>query len=789
MKNICITENDILDEAKQCFLTYAEEVLTDRAIPNAEDGLLSAQRKLLWTMNDFLKMTSKGKTKKCNSIVGSTLMTSYYHGDSACYGVLCKMAQTYLMRYPLVFGVGGLGTQEDNSMISSSRYTEAKPSKYADLMFNDFKKNVVPLKETYNGEFMEPVILPALFPNALVNGRESIGVSLSHGSLPNNLTEVCNGIIAYINNNDITISELMNYIPGPDFPLGGTVVNKKDIQKAFETGKSAVSLKVRGDYIVEGQKIIFTTIPYRTYRNKIKAQITKNIEEFEKYIEDFSDESNIGINRLIFTVKKNVPIKTAVEAIYRLTDLQTTLSYNMNFIINGTPQLCSLKTLIKAYVDHNISVLIKATEFDKEKAEKRLNVILGLLIALDKIDLVITLIKSSKSKSEAEEKLISALDINKAQADAILDMKLAKLTKMDKEELLVEKAEKEKEIIEYTRIIEDKTHREEVLIKKIEQLRDKYGDERRTKLIDLNVAAEPKAAEIVPPEECVVLMTENGNIKRIAAKSFRLQGRNGKGVKSQADVVSAIIKTNTIDQLLVFSDKGKMYKILVNDIPTGTNTSAGTAITSLINMGEAEIPILIYSAHHDSKAKYLCLITRNGKIKKTSLEECLAVKKKTGVPVIKLADDDILTSAFLLDEEEILVFNESGKCLRTDTKDISCTGRTAQGVKIMEAGIAAAMPIRDMNDDVFVVTEDGYGKRIRLTDFSKTSRTAKGVIVYKPEEHKIAGTAMVNDTDIILVTGLPRSICISMKGINTNGRYGLGIGIIKDSQVTSISKI
>ena len=319
-----ITEVDILQEAKDNFLTYAEEVLTDRAIPNAEDGLLSAQRKILWTMKDYLKMDNKSKTKKCNGIIGSTLATSYFHGDQACYGVLCKMAQEYLMRYPLIQGQGALGTQEDNSMIASSRYTEAKPSVYADLMFNDFKKEVVPKKETYNGEFMEPVILPALFPNALVNGREAIGISMSHNSLPNNLTEICNGIIAYIKNNTITTKELMEFIQGPDFPLGGTIINKKDIYRAYETGKSDISLKVRGDYEIDGQKIIFTTIPYRTYRNKIKAQINENINNLDKYIEDFDDESSIGNNKLIFKVKKDVSIKSAIEAIFKFTDLQTT---------------------------------------------------------------------------------------------------------------------------------------------------------------------------------------------------------------------------------------------------------------------------------------------------------------------------------------------------------------------------------------------------------------------------------------------------------------------------------
>ena len=780
---------DILDEVKDNFLNYASEVLTDRAIPSAEDGLLSAQRKILWTMEEYLKMNAKGKTKKCASIVGTTLATSYFHGDQACYGVLCKMSLPYLMRYPLIQGQGSLGTQENNDIRASARYTEAKPSIYADLMMNDFKKNVVPLKETYNGEFMEPVVLPSFFPNALCNGKQSIGISMAHGSLPNNLTEVCNGIIAYIKNPEITIDEILNYIPGPDFPLGGTIINKKDIKTAFLTGKSNISLKVRGDYSIKDNQIIFNSLPYRAYRNKIKEQLDKKFEEFEKVLEDFSDESGLGNNRLVFTLKKGANPSQLLNKLFTYTDLQMSLSYNMNYIVNGTPKLCSIKDLIKAYYIHQTNILIAAAKFNKSKAETRLNIILGLLIALDKIDTVISIIRGAKDKNEAKEKLMATIEVNAAQADAILAMKLSQLTKMDKESLLGEKSEKENIIADCIKLIENKDYRDETLIKKVAEMRDKYGDERRTKLIDLEIPKEEKEIAAIAPEKCVVVMTKSGNIKRIAASSFKTQNRNGKGIKSQDDIVSAVIRTNTIDQLLVFSNQGKMYKILVDDIPTGTNVSKGTPITSLIKMSGAEMPSLIYSVYHETKAKYICLITRNGKIKKTSLEECLNIKKKTGVPVIKINEGDELVSVFLLDEEEILVFNENGKCLHTDTKDIAATGRTAQGVKIMESGILFAMPIRDTKDDVFIVTKDGFGKRTSLIDFNKTARTGKGVMVYKPEEHQIAGAAMVNNNDKVLISGSPCSICIDMKNINITGRTAMGVGIIKDSEVISISKV
>ena len=636
-----ITEIDIIDEAKDNFLVYAEEVLTDRAIPAVEDGLLSAQRKILWTMEDYLKMDSKGKTKKCNAIVGSTLATSYFHGDISCYGVLCKMSQEFLMRYPLVKGQGSLGTQESNDMVASSRYTEAKPSLYTDLMMNDYKKKVIPEKETYNGEFMEPVVLPGLFPNALCNGRQAIVISMAHNSLPHNLTEVCNAIIHYIENEgNINIDELMKDIPGPDFPLGGQIINIKEVRSAYATGKSNISLKVRGDYEIENNKIIFNSIPYRTYRNKIKEQINDNIEELEKSIIDFDDESSVGINRLVFTVKDEGCIQTALSKLFALTDLQTTLSFNMNFIVNGTPKLCSLYDLIKYYVIHQEDVLLNATYFDKDKAEKRLHIIEGLIIAIDKIDEVIKLIKNSENKNIARTSLVSFLNIDEIQADAILDMKLVKLTRIDKNELIQEKQEKEIFIEECNRIIGNKSYRDGILIKKVSSLRDAYGDARRTKLNNISENKEEKEIEFVEPEKCVVVMTESGLIKRVPSSSFRTQRRNGVGVRTQDDITSMVIRTNTIDSLMIFTDKGKMYRLLVNDIPIGNNTAKGQSIKSLVTMEPNENPTVIYSIYRDTDAKYVLFTTKNGLVKKTALDEYIKTSKKSGIAAINIKDDD-----------------------------------------------------------------------------------------------------------------------------------------------------
>ena len=791
-----ITEIDIIDEAKDNFLVYAEEVLTDRAIPAVEDGLLSAQRKILWTMEDYLKMDSKGKTKKCNAIVGSTLATSYFHGDISCYGVLCKMSQEFLMRYPLVKGQGSLGTQESNDMVASSRYTEAKPSLYTDLMMNDYKKKVIPEKETYNGEFMEPVVLPGLFPNALCNGRQAIGISMAHNSLPHNLTEVCNAIIHYIENEgNINIDELMKDIPGPDFPLGGQIINIKEVRSAYATGKSNISLKVRGDYEIENNKIIFNSIPYRTYRNKIKEQINDNIEELEKSIIDFDDESSVGINRLVFTVKDEGCIQTALSKLFALTDLQTTLSFNMNFIVNGTPKLCSLYDLIKYYVIHQEDVLLNATYFDKDKAEKRLHIIEGLIIAIDKIDEVIKLIKNSENKNIARTSLVSFLNIDEIQADAILDMKLVKLTRIDKNELIQEKQEKEIFIEECNRIIGNKSYRDGILIKKVSSLRDAYGDARRTKLNNISENKEEKEIEFVEPEKCVVVMTESGLIKRVPSSSFRTQRRNGVGVRTQDDITSMVIRTNTIDSLMIFTDKGKMYRLLVNDIPIGNNTAKGQSIKSLVTMEPNENPTVIYSIYRDTDAKYVLFTTKNGLVKKTALDEYIKTSKKSGIAAINIKDDDELVSVNLIKDEPVIIITKNGYTIKFNSMEVGAMGRITQGIKGInlskDDNVITTLVIRDEKDMIAIFTENGLGKKYLISETPIQKKGGKGLLCYKPTTTTgfVSAAALLSNEDNILICGDKNSICIKSNEIPTLGRVSVGNQIIKNNKIISVSKV
>ena len=784
-----ITEVDILDEAKDNFLTYAEEVLTDRAIPAAEDGLLSAQRKILWTMESYLKMDNKSKTKKCNAIIGSTLATSYFHGDIACYGVLRKMAQEFLMRYPLVTGQGQLGTQENNDMFSSSRYTEAKPSKFTDLMMNDFSKDVVPTKKTYNGELQEPIILPSLFPNAICNGRQAIGISMAHNSAPHNLTEVCNAAIALIEKGDLTIDEVLSYIPGPDFPLGGTVLNIKDVRAAFASGKSNVSLKIQGDYEIDGQDIIFTSIPYRTYRNKIKEQIEKNIDVLSELIDDFDDESNIGQNKLVFHVKDGVSVSKALNKLFLLTDLQSTLSYNMNYIVNGTPKLCSMVDLLHAYVNHQEDVLVNATTFDKEKAEARAHILEGLIAAVDKIDEVIALIKQSAGRADARAKLMDFLSVDEVQANAILDMKLGKLTRIDKEELVNELKEKKEFIAKCIEILTNKEVRNKVLISKITQLRDTYGDTRRTKLLNTDIPKQEKEVVVVEPKDCVVVVTKKNTIKRIDAKNFKAQKRNTTGVKT-GDIVLFSQKTNTQDTLMVFSSKGKMYRVLVDNIPEGTNASNGTPISTLIEFENGEKPMAFTTMTRDTDKKFIFFATKNGTIKKVPLDEYDKMKR-TGIIAISFKDGDELADVTFINQEQMLLVTKNGMAIRFGTAEMPISSRTAQGVKGMKLNdgdsVIAALPIVDPVDYLAIVSKNGLGKKMQIDELTLQNRGGKGLLCYKGE---IAGAEIIKESDNLLINGDKSSIVISGKDIPTLGRVSMGNIMLKNNeQVISITQV
>lgn len=712
--------------------------------------------------------------------------------DSSCYDVLRKMSLEYLMRYPLVIGQGQLGSQESNELFSSSRYSEAKPSIYTDLMFNDFKKNTVPLKETYNGEYFEPVYLPSVFPNALCNGRQAIAIGLAHNSVCHNLTEVCNAAIAAINKGEqLTIDELMEYIKGPDFPLGNVVINSKDIRQAFLTGKSNISLKIRGDYEIKGQDIIFNTIPYRTYRDKIKEQIQKNIDELDKVLDDFNDESNLGKNKLIFTVKKGIDPNKVLNLLFSCTDLQTTLSYNMTYIVNGTPRLVSMMELLDIYVQHQEHMLINATNFDKEKAEARAHILRGLIAAVDKINEVIEIIKNATNKDQAKTSLISFLLIDEVQAKAILEMRLGSLTRIDKDELIQELQEKEKFIAECIEILTLKEKRNKILIERITDLRDKYGDERRTQLLNIEIQKETKEEEVIEPMDCIVTIDKFGIMSRQLTADMKKQKRAGVGNKNKSNLIFSC-STNTLDDLLIFTNKGRMFKIKVNDIAeTATNFS------SLCDFEDNEIPLSFACGDaQDNDSEFIVFATKNGLIKKTPLEEYKQMKKGKGIKAINLKENDTVAAITFLKNEknnDIILCSKNGYVIRFAASEIPTTSRNSQGVigmKLSEGNTITqciAVPY-DSEEEVSVITKNGEGKRVKLAEITKQKRAGKGVNFNKG--NSIVGFVYTSDKDELLISGDYSTIRIAANELPLTSKQAKGVVVIKNnSSVKSVCKI
>ena len=611
---------------------------------------------------------------------------------------------------------------------------------------------------------------------------------MAHNSAPHNLTEVCNAAIAYIDGKINSVDDLLQYMPGPDFPLGGTVLNIKDVRKAFETGKSTVSLKIQGDYEIDGQTITFTTIPYRTYRNKIKEQIEKNIDIFDELLSDFDDESSVGSNKLVFHVKNGISPAKALNKLFLLTDLQTTLSYNMNFIVNGTPKLCSMIELINYYVKHQENILIKATEYDKDKAEARAHILEGLIAAVDKIDEVIELIKKSTNRQEAKNKLISFLSIDETQAVAILDMKIGRLTRIDKEELVNELKEKQEIIARCIDILTNQETRNSCLIKEIAELRDKYGDARRTKLLNTEIPKNEKEPTPVEVKDCMVIINNQNKVKRVDIKNFKPQRRNSVGVKTNGDITVFSQKTNTQDYLLVFTTKGKMYRILVDNIPEGTNTTSGTLLATLIEMEKNEVPVAYTTLTRDTDKKFILFATKNGTIKKVSIEEYDKMKR-TGVLAISLKEDDEVRSAIFINQEEVIIATKNGHLIRFETAEMPISSRTAQGVKGIKLNDGdEVLSISAINGELFcvMVCRNALGKKIPVKEITLQKRGGKGMNYSK---EPVAGIALANSEDNILISGNISSIVIPANDITTSGRTAQGSITLKgNSEVISVAK-
>ena len=777
-------QSDLIKELSTNFIEYAASVNSDRAIPNATDGLKPVAKRILYGAFTGGRTSNKPHVK-CAKIVGDVMGSYHPHGDSSIYGALVRLAQDWVMRYPLIDFHGNVGNQAGDGP-AAPRYTEARLSKLTEEgMLQGLKKNSVDFIPNYDETTEEPIELPSIFPNLLCNPNSGIGVAMACSWAPHNLSEVAAAINQYLSGEEPTL-------PGPDFPTGGVIINAKDIPTIMRTGHGSV--KIRSKYKIDKQKIIFTEIPYGTTIEGLMTEIGEVSDSKEiEGIDNIRDESNKKGVRIVIECDKGINPASIVNKLFAKTNLQSSFSYNQVALVDKVPTELNLKDCIKIYVDHNIDCITRETKFDLDKAVDRLEIVNGLLRALEDIDNIIALIKGSENATAAKENLIKKYQFTENQAKAILAMRLSSLAKLEKVELEQEAKELENKIKDLKDILVNENRQKDILKSRLTDLVKKYGDARRTELTHIEVKPEDKVIEEVVPEDCVVILSQSGDIKRIPKNNFKVQRKNGKGVKTKDDVIMSTISTNTIDNLLLFTKKGKMFKIIVDEVPVGTNASKGTHVGTLINMDQDDEVIAITSLARSNTAKYVVFFTKQGLMKKTLLDEYTKVKRSTGIAAIKINEGDSIANVEFINEEDILVITTNGMSIHFESKNVNPIGRVAAGVKTIKLDendeVVVGLPIHSDNDTVAIFSTKGYGKKTSIKEFTVQGRGGKGLVIYRPSAvyGEIAGATIISNTDTVLLTGQPSSICIAATDLPLLTRTSFGNIMVK-SNISSIVK-
>ena len=777
---------ELCKELGQNFIDFSYEANSARAFADARDGLKPGQRACLWEMYNSGYTSNKPHVKSAK-IAGAVSGKWWPHGNVAIYETFARMSQPWINNNPEVDWHGNNGSLFTGPECASDRYTEARLSKIAEKgLFNGIKKNNVNMILNFSEDAEWPEVLPAILPRLIVNGCQGIGSTIANVWLPHNLKDITNVITKYMETGVLDYSNLY-----PSFPTGGIIINKNDIHTIYETGKGKVIL--RGKAEVKGNKILITELPYQIYAQPYVEKITDmEIKEEITGIEAVYNKS--GKNKLLIEIECENNPDYVLKQLYAKTDLQKNYNANQWALVGKTPALLNLKQYIDIYIKHNQECLIKELQYDLGKAQARLHIIEGLLIALADIDNVIKMIKESESSAAAAINLINTYKLTETQAKAILNMKLSSLAKLEIKDLKFEKAELEENIKEYNKILNDETHQKIIIKDRLENLTTQYGEDRKTELMQIDIKPDEKEIVEVVPEDVVVIATQSGNIKRVPSSSFKIQKRNGKGVKNEDDAILSMISTNTIDNLLLFTDKGKMYKLLVDNIPAGTNSSKGDRIANLINLELNEKVIAITSLDRKIDKKYVIFITKNGLFKKSNLEEYTGIKRTTGITAIKLKDNDSIANVTFANEEEFIIITKKGMSIRFESAEIAPIGRNTSGVKSIKLDeddeVLIGIPIDNKKEQIAICTSKGFGKKINIEDFPLQARAGKGVYVYKTNDKTdyIAGAAMVNESNNILIIGNPNNICISVSELPTLGRISLGNIIIKN-EIKSIVKI
>lgn len=772
--------NNIREELKSNMIEYGYGVNTDRAIPDSKTGLKPVARRILWDMyrNGF---TDKKPHVKCAKIVGSVMGSLHPHSDSSIYEALVRLSKPWIMRYPLIDFHGNQGNISGDGP-ASMRYTESRLSSISDWMMYNIKKENVDTILNYDDSEKEPYTLPSVFPNLLCNPNTGIGYGLACSWLPHNLNEVAKAVYNYLDGNEPTLE-------GPDFPTGGLIINKDDIPKIMQTGRG--SIKLRGKYKLEEKdnKIVFYEIPYGISTESLLEKISSLCEKEEiKGIEEIRDESNKKGLRLVIIYDKKSNPNDIVKKLFLKTDLQLSISYNQVALIDKTPTELNLKDCIEIYVNHNIDCLIRETKYDIKKAEERKEIVEGLLKALANINDIITLIKGSESSTAARESLIRKYKFTENQTKAILAMRLSSLARLEGVELEQELAGLLSNLSKWKELINSKEKQNSVIRERLQSLVKIFGDARRTELAQIEVSKEEENEEIVP-EDIVVMFSQSSNIKRISKSAFNIQHRRGKGIKNKDDIQVITTASNTTDNLYLFTLKGKAYKVQANNVPEATNASKGLNVSNFIKIESDDKVIAMTSLPHGSNAKYVVFFTKNGLVKKTSLEEYKNITKGKGIAAISLKENDSIANIVFCNDEDMVVVTKNGMAIKFESKFISPIGRVTKGVKSIALKendeVLIGLPIYNKDDLLAMFTKSGYGKKIQLNELPIQARGGRGLTI---SDDLLVSASIINNDDNLLITGKTNIIYIKSEEVPLLSRTSIG-NIINDGEIVSVIKL
>ncbi len=797
-----IIQRDIENEMRTAYIDYAMSVIVARALPDVRDGLKPVHRRILYTMHED-GFTPDKPYRKCATTVGDVLGRYHPHGDSSVYDALVRMAQDFSLRYMFVDGHGNFGSI-DGDPPAAYRYTEARMSKLALYMLTDIEKNTVEFMPNFDDRLQEPTVLPAQIPALLANGSSGIAVGMATNIPPHNLGELVDGIIKIIDEDNVTNEDLMSVIKGPDFPTGATILGREGIREAYTTGRGKLTLRAEAEIEeMSGgkQRIIVSSLPYQVN----KAKLIENIADLvkDKRIEGISairDESDREEKvRIVIELKRDANARVVLNLLYKNTQMQDTFGVIMLALVNGEPKILTLRECLDHYIEHRRKVVLRRTKFDLDKAEARAHILEGLKIALDNIDEVINIIRSSYD--DAKERLMERFGLSEIQAQAILDMRLKTLSGLQREKIEEEYNELMKLIAHLKEILASETLVYQIIKEELLEVKEKFGDERKTKIVAAE--GEFEVEDLIKEEQSVIALTHFGYIKRMPIDTYKSQKRGGKGitgmVTKEDDFVKQIFTASTHDTILFFSNKGKLYRLRGYEVPESGRTAKGTAIVNLITLEAGEKISTIIPIQNFAEGKYLLFATKNGLIKKTSLSE-YNTARKTGLQSINLKEDDELIDVRLTDgEDNVVLVTKKGMCITFDEKDVRPVGRVSQGVigirlDADDCVIGMESILAGTKSTLLAITENGFGKRTELDEYRVQTRGGKGVITYKitPKTGEIVGVKIVNEEDdVMLITDTGTIIRINVAEISILGRSTQGVTLMRtnEGKVVSIEKI